>query len=221
MKKSFTLIELIFTIVIIAFIFTTIPKIIYTTNEGFKFTLKEDGIFNMMTKIMDISFKDWDENDTNTTDILLAHHQNILECNSSANPPIRIGGFYSGDEYSRLCQNDLNMSAISSDIGEDSEDKYDDVDDYNNTEINATKNGNTRYILFIRNGYSNEWNSSNYDYDNQSFSYKFGTRMDNNHSNIKYTHTILYDVKYDRNISNAKYWSANIGKVKFIESEQW
>ena len=155
MKKSFTLIELIFTIVIIAFIFTTIPKIIYATNEGFKFTLKEDGIFNMMTKIMDISFKDWDENDTNSTDILLAQHQNVLECNSSANPPIRIGGFYSGDEYSRICKNDLNMSHIGPDTDEDSEADYDDVDDFNGTEDNATKNGKTRYIIYIKDGYSN------------------------------------------------------------------
>jgi len=221
LKKSFSLIELIFTIVIIGFVFTTIPKIIYTTNESLKFTLKEDGIFNMMTEIINISFKDWDENDTNSTDILLAQHKNILECNSSANPSIRIGGFFSGDEYSRVCSNDLNMSYIGTDDGENDNNEYDDIDDFNGTENNATKNGKTRYIIYTKNGYSNEWNDSNYNYDTQSFSYIFGTKMDTNTSNIKYTHVILYDVKYDRNISNAKYWSANIGKVKFIESEQW
>ena len=221
MKKSFSLIELIFTIVIIALIFTTIPKIIYATNEGFKFTLKEDGIFNMITKMMDITLKDFDENDTNSYDILLTGNSNVLECNSSANPAIRVGGFYSGDAYSRMCKNSLDISKIGPDSGENSEEDYDDVDDYNNVDDNATLacNSNTRYILKITDGYSDEWSKS--DYDKQSLNFTFTNNLNKSKSNIKFTKITLYDKKYDKNISNARYWSANIGKIPFIESEQW
>ena len=221
MKKSFSLIELIFTIVIIALIFTTIPKIIYSTNQSFKFTLKEDGIFNMMAKVMDISFREWDENDTTSYDILLTGNDNVLECNANANPAIRIGGFYSGYAYSRICPHHLYVSHIGTDSGETSEEDYDDVDDYNGTEENATKNGSTRYILYITDGYSGEWNKSNYDYDTQTLNFSFTNQATTTKSNIKLTKITLYDKKYDKNISNARYWSANIGKVGYIESEQW
>ena len=224
MKKSFSLIELIFTIVIIALVFTTVPRIVYVTNNSFKFTLKEDGIFNMMAKIMDISFREWDENDTTSYDILLTGNSNVLECNGSATFPqdaLRIGGFYSGKQYSRICPNKLYASKIGPDSGETSEDDYDDVDDFNGTEDNATKNGKTRYILYISDGYSDEWDKNNYDYDNQSLDFNFTNNLDKNRSNIKLTKVTLYDKKYDQNISNARYWSANIGKVGYIESEQW
>jgi len=221
MKRSFSLIELIFTIVIIALVFTTIPRIIYTTNESFKFTLKEDGIFNMMAKMMDTSFREWDENDTTSYDILLTGNSNILECNSSKKPPIRIGGFYSGYNYSRICPHNLYVSHIGTDLNENSEEDYDDVDDYNNIEDNATKKGKTRYILYISNGYSDEWNSSDYNYNNYSLDFTFSNTQNKDKSNIKMTKITLYDKKYDKNISHARYWSANIGKIGYIESEQW
>ena len=222
-KEGFSLIELIFTIVIIALVFTTIPSIIYTTNESFKFTLQEDGVFNMMAKMMDISFREWDEKDVNSYDILLINKSNVLECNHTFFPSkaIRVGGFYSGFKYSRICPHQMLASDIGPDIGENDESDYDDVDDFNGTEDNATKNGITRYTLYISDGYGDEWNSSHYDYDNQSLIWQFTKRKDNQKSNIKYTKITLYDRKYDKNISHARYWSANIGKVGYIESEQW
>ena len=221
MKKSFSLIELIFTIVIIALIFTTIPRIIYTTNESFKFTLKEDGIFNMMAKMMDISFREWDEQNTHSYDILLTDNSNVLECNSLSYPALRVGGFYSGYRYSRICPHNLKASNIGKDSGENDEEDYDDVDDYNNTEDNATKKGQVRYILFITDGYSDEWGDSDYDYNNQKLDWRFTQRNNDNKSNIKFTKITLYDKKYNQNISHARYWHANIGKVGYIESEQW
>jgi len=220
LKRGFSLIELIFTIVIIALVFTTIPKIIYTTNESFKFSLKEDGIFNMMAKVMDISLAEWDENNTEHYDILITGNSNILECNSSLHPAIRIGGLYSGDLYSRICPHNYKVSHIGIDKFESSEEDFDDVDDFNGTEVNATKNGRARYTLFIQNGYTDEWGKSNYNYNTQTLKFTFNDNFTTK-TNEKFTRVILYDRKYDRNISNAKYWSANIGKVAYIESEQW
>ena len=61
MRKSLTLIELIFTVVIISVVFTVIPKIIYVSNKSLEFSKKEDAIFNLMSKIMDISLKEYNK----------------------------------------------------------------------------------------------------------------------------------------------------------------
>ena len=226
MKKSFSLIELIFTIVIIAFVFTVVPKVIYTTNKTFEFSLKEDGIFNMMTKMMDISLLDWDENNTQYYDILLTHNGNdVLECGKNTEPKkMRIGGFYSGELYSRICPNDQNISHIGIDDNEGDESDFDDVDDYDNNKTNATKKSGRkkeRYTIYITVGYSDEWTKSDYDYTKQTLKWKFNDNTNKSASNIKFIKVTLQDNQYDKNISNAKYWSANIGKIPYIESEQW
>jgi len=239
LKKSFSLIELIFTIVIIAFIFTVIPKVVYSTNQTFALTLKEDGIFSMMAKTMDVDTQEWDENNTDSQDdyqynILITGNDNVLECKSDQDPPIRVGGFYSGDQYSRICPKkctssifgiclsyqDITISAIGPDDNEDSEDDYDDEDDFNGTVEDVTKNGKVRYKLYIEVAYTKEWSSDDYDYDNQSLNFQFSNDTVDK-SNEKLTKITLYDKKYDKNISNARYWGANIGKIQEIENEQW
>ena len=216
MKKGFSLIELIFTIVIIAMVFTVIPKVIYVTNIGIGFTLKETGLFNMMAKIMDISLKEVDENNTETDDILFTGNNNLLECNSTTD--LRIGGFYGG----RNCEHDKYVSHIGVDSGETDEYDYDDVDDYNGTESNATKSGyGTRYVIHNFVGYSDEWGSGDYNYNNQLLDFNFTSKRDSSPtSNIKYIYVKLEDKKYDKNISSARYWSANIGHM-YIESRKW
>jgi hypothetical protein len=234
LKNSFSLIELIFTIVIIALIFTVIPKVMYSTNQTFEFILKENGIFNLMTKTIDIANHAWDENNTDSQDpqynILITGNQNVLECNSNQNPPIRVGGFYSGDKYSRICPKkkiflvlpleDITVSHIGPDKDENSEEDYDDEDDFNNTTTNVTKNGQVRYKIYTTISYVKEWSKDNYDTTNKTLTYKFSTDEEKK-SNIKYIKLTLYDVKYDQNISHAKYWSANIGEIQEIENEQW
>jgi hypothetical protein len=46
--------------VIIAFVFTVIPKIIYVSNKSLEFSKKEDAIFNMVSKMMDVVLKEYD-----------------------------------------------------------------------------------------------------------------------------------------------------------------
>jgi hypothetical protein len=215
MKKSFSLIELIFTIVIIGLIFTVIPKIMYVTSQSFDFTLKEDGLFNMMAKAMDISVMETDENNTISDDILFGGNNNILECNATTD--IRIGGFYGG----RDCKHDKYLSHIGVDDGENDESDYDDVDDFNSTESNSTlSNGKTKYIIYVFVGYSDD--NFSYDYDNHSLDFNFSKRQNDTPSNIKRTYLVLnYRFKgQDKNISSFQYFSANIGHM-YIEDRQW
>ena len=218
-KKSFSLIELIFTIVIIGLIFTVIPKIMYVTSQSFSFTLTEDGIFNMMAKAIDISVREMDENNTNSDDILLGGENKALECNQSTD--LRIGGFYG----SRNCKNDQYLSHIGTDDGESDESDYDDVDDFNGTEDNSTfetdsGNTKTKYVIYIFSGYSDD--NFSYNYNKQSLDFNFTTRENDTRSDIKRTSLILNDRNKgeDKNISSLEYFSANIGHT-YIEDRQW
>jgi prepilin-type N-terminal cleavage/methylation domain-containing protein len=210
MKKGLTLIELIFTIVIIAAVFTTIPKIIYVSNKSLEFSKKEDAVFNMMSKIMDISLKEYDEQNTVYDDVLLTGRTPplYLDCNSTTG--YRIGGFAGG----RNCKNAVLESSIGKDAGEP---PYDDVDDYNGVEENTTKNGRTAYTLNITAGYTDEWGKNDYD-ANGNLNYHFTDTSNDVKTNIK---RVSVRVSYnDKNISSVTYYSANIGHMK-INGIQW
>jgi type II secretory pathway pseudopilin PulG len=202
MKKALTLIELIFTIVIIAAVFTVIPKIIYISNKSLEFSKKEDAIFNMMAKMADISLKEYDYNNTKYDDILLVNDppQNILDCNASS--WYRIGGF----KGSRNCKNNVFESSIPvNNSGE-----YDYIEGYNGVEQNTTTSGRITYTLSVKVGYTDEWDESAY--NNDTFSYQFTNTSNNTKTNIKRIHIL---VKQDNKIiSSINYYSANIGHIK-------
>ena len=44
-KNAFTLVELIFSIVIIAIVFTVVPKLMFATTKTMEVSIKEDGLF--------------------------------------------------------------------------------------------------------------------------------------------------------------------------------
>jgi type II secretory pathway pseudopilin PulG len=202
MKKALTLIELIFTIVIIAAVFTVIPKIIYISNKSLEFSKKEDAIFNMMAKMADISLKEYDYNNTKYDDILLVNDppQNILDCNASS--WYRIGGF----KGSRNCKN----SVFESSIPVNNSGEYDYIEGYNGVEQNTTTSGRITYTLSVKVGYTDEWDESAY--NNDTFSYQFTNTSNNTKTNIKRIHIL---VKQDNKIiSSINYYSANIGHIK-------
>jgi hypothetical protein len=190
--------------VIIAFTFTVIPKIIQISNKSLEFSKKEDAIFNMMSKAMDISLKEYDEENTKYDDILLTGNSNVLECDTSTN--YRIGGF----KGSRNCINHI----YESDIGPDAnEPPFDDVDDYDgyNEEL---KSGHTIYDLNVTVGYTDEWSS----YNDNNLDFNFTNKSNNVKTNIK-----RIKIKVSQNnktISSIKYYSANIGHIK-IGSMVW
>ena len=214
MRKSLTLIELIFTVVILSLIFTVIPKIIDISNQTLKQTASEEAIFNMMSKMSDIVFKEWDENNTQSDEILVVNQtpENVLDCDKDSG--YRIGGF----KGSRNCKDDINISHIGAD---DNEPPYDDIDDYNGTEENTSSSGKRKkyYILDMFASYVNEWNISNYYGD--ELNYKFNNKEDNK-SNVKRVEVIVSQKINNKKkvISTIKYYGANIGH-SIIESEEW
>jgi len=205
-KKALTLIELIFTMVIIAFTFSVIPKMFQASNKSLETSSKEDGLFNMYSKMMDIVLKEYDEENTKFDDILLSGNSGVLECNVTTG--YRVGGF----KGSRNCF----MRVVESDIGPDAnEPPYDDIDDYNGSEENITS-GNKEYELNISVGYTDNWSSSNYNGSNLEFN--FTNTSDNTYRHIKRVEVKL--IQNNRIISSLIYYSANIGHTT-IKSIIW
>ena len=214
MKKALTLIELIFTVVILSVVFTVIPKIMDISNKTLEKSADEEAIFNMMSKMSDIVFKEWDENNTQSDEILVVNQtsDNALDCNSTYG--YRIGGF----RGSRNCENDVNISHIGVD---DYEPPYDDIDDYNNLEENTSTSGKKKkyYTLDMFAAYVDEWNGS--DYGTGNLDYQFSDNKKDK-SNIKRVEVVVSHKVggKEKNISTVKYYGANIGH-SIIESEEW
>ncbi len=136
MRRGLSLIELIFTIVIIALVFTVIPKVILSLNKSDKLVIRQDALFNGISMVHLISNLAWDQNNTNSNDILhVSSNANPnLDCSNSSH--YRIGGFIG----SRNCEDNLLASSISSDGASDYT-QFNDVDDFNGTDINASYYG--------------------------------------------------------------------------------
>ena len=154
-KSAFTLIELIFSMVIIGLAFTVLPKILQLSSKVSVQNLREEAMYNAVAYIGLIKSTAWDENNTEVDDILHVNLGDIdYDCNSSAANPIRKGGFTG----SRNCKNDKNASIT---LGMESNDNdiADDMDDF--TDINATNYNSSRdYNLSVAVEYVQDINES-------------------------------------------------------------
>ncbi len=213
MRAGFNLIELIFTIVIMAGIFVVIPKIIFATNKSDTFALKQEAFFNAISLTNIASFLAWDENSTKTLSIL-ATSDNFIACDKSTF--LRSGGFLSS--HGRNCKEDFNASEISSD-GESDYLLFNDIDDFDGKSIDVNLSTKTKYKIFTQVRYLDD------NIFNVSGSKMTITLDDSSHtttSNIKkFKATVSYAGKRgDKNISSFYYYSTNIGQIT-LNSESW
>ena len=82
MRKALSLIELIFTIVIIALVFTVVPKIVFALNKSDDFSAKQDALFNGMTLMQMITRLHWDENSV-TNNLILDTNSTQFKCDAT------------------------------------------------------------------------------------------------------------------------------------------
>jgi prepilin-type N-terminal cleavage/methylation domain-containing protein len=142
MRKAFTLIEMIFTIVIMAGIFMVIPKIVMIAGKNESFAIKQDAYLNAISLTKLASSLAWDEANVHSLDILSTSTAPI-ECNATSHY-IRVGSFLS--ENARTCKENLSASNIGSEEGSDYL-TFDDIDDFNGTTINTTTHGAIKYQI--------------------------------------------------------------------------
>jgi len=217
MRKGFTLIEIIFTIVIMAGVFMVIPKILMIASKNESFAMRQDAYLNAISLTKIASSLAWDENSTENLSILNTTIDNI-PCDNSTH--IRIGSFLSAN--GRTCQDRLFASVLGSEEGSDYL-FFDDIDDFNGTVINTTENGINRYKISTEVHYLDFImpipSSKKLTIDLSSATYTESS------SNIKkLTTTIKYNgkraVKRDKTIATFHYYSANIGQFT-LNRREW
>jgi len=219
MKKGVTLVELIFTVVIIAMVFTVIPKIIFALNKSDSFAIRQDALLNGVSMFHMISNMPWDENNTNHKDILHTDSGNF-DCNKTTN--YRIGGFVG----SRKCEDNLSATAINQNENNGSAIwSLNDIGDFNNTLVDVNASGKLLYELNISVCYVDDNNSVlDYNYSKGSVYIDLNkTASEANSTNLKKIDMI---VSYSgergkkRVLARFNYISANLGLIE-INKREW
>jgi hypothetical protein len=134
-RSSFSLIEVIFSIVIFATIFGTIPTLIQSVNRANENSLTKDIMFHMNSKLYQMLSFPWDEN--SKRDIFSFSH--FLDINSSHNPNI----YFNRNSETNVTRNSKSIhrlfyndkTFISEKLGLEKDENLsniDDMDDFNN-----------------------------------------------------------------------------------------
>ena len=140
--KGLTLIELVFSMMIVAVVFTVVPKIIFASNKSMQLSKKEDALYNAYSLMGSILRLPWDEN------TIASGGKILLDCN---NDGYRVGGFIG----SRNC---IDSTYTSSTIGHDTSDNSDfnDIDDYDSQIIKVNQSDKNIYDVEVSVNYAND-----------------------------------------------------------------
>ncbi len=219
MKRAFSLVELVLTIVLISTIFVVIPKIVLSINKGDSLVIRQDAIFNGLTLTKIVSTLAWDENNTNELSILHTDGSSIFDCNALTNF-IRRGGF--ANSKGRTCNSAKQASSITSDTGEDDYLLFDDFDDFDDFIIDVNNSNNkTKYAIY-----------TNVEYLDDNIFILSGSSMHINlyDASIASTSTNIKQLKTtleykggrgkDKNITSFYYYSSNIGQFS-LNKRDW
>ena len=192
MRKGLTLIELIVSMLIIAVVFTIVPKIIFASNKSMELSIKEDALFNAYSLMCSIVKLDWDEN-------TLADGK-ILDTDANSCSDYRDGGF----RGSRNCLDSTDSASV---IGREDSD-YNDIDDYYDYNETIQVGGKNRYVLNVSVGYvdSNYASSGSNTAELKEINVTVSSHSDN-------TKTSGFKAGFF-------YYSANLGHIQ-IKKEQW
>jgi prepilin-type N-terminal cleavage/methylation domain-containing protein len=205
MKKSaFTLIELIFSMVIIAIAFTVLPKIMQLSTKVSTQGVREEAMYSGIALLGLIHATAWDENNTDVDDILIVSDGNsAYECGSNN---YRVGGFFG----SRNCQHHEDASALGSDDGD-----LDDMDDF--TTLTASNYNNSReYNLSVNVNYVTDIDES----DNSAFS----ATTNSDTTNTKYITVAVKSAKRSKTLGKTlatfTFHAMNIGQIT-VNKRAW
>lgn len=208
MRKALTLIELVFTIVIISLVFSVIPKVVLSLNKSDKFSIRQDALLNGVSMLNFISKLPWDENNTNSADIL---HVTSGNFNCDSNTTLRVGGFVGA----RSCEENLNASILGTE-GASEYTLYNDFDDFLN-ENNITA---SHYRLETKVQYT----ADNFNYTGD----KLNIDLNQSTTSLNSTNLKRVDLKVfyvgkrgdEKEITRFNYTSSNIGQI-LLNKRAW
>jgi len=210
-RYSFTLLEVLISLIVIGIVATSFPFILQSSLISSKSTVKEETFLQEFALLSLISQLYFDEN--NTVD-----DNYYKDLNSTlGDEELRIIRF-SEYEYNRLGKHQINnndlrsgsnlsVSHIGTDSGEDSEDKYDDIDDYNGYEETLTSLGKVNLKVEVK------YIDDNANYSDNDFNFSFNYDSNVSNSNIK---LIKVYAKVDGHVIAIYYPTSNIGASKYL-----
>ncbi len=213
MRRSLTLIELIFSMVIVAIAFTAFPKILQVSAKSSNLTLKEEAMYNAVALMGLVRTLAWDERNTQEDDILLVDSGDAsYECRyalGSGEQIYRRGGFVG----SRNCQHKLSASAIGSDADDNEIDDIDDLDKASKVATNVY--GKRSYLIDVNVSYVQDFSGDPID---------LRTPASSNSTNVKYIQVTLRVQNMQETLGKklASFWyiSSNIGQLR-VNSMAW
>jgi len=216
MRAAFNLIELIFTIVIMAGIFAVIPKIIFATNKSDSFALKQEAFMSAISLTEIASALAWDENNTESMSILATSGDSSFDCNATTHF-IRIGGILGA--HTRNCKETLAASTIGND-GESDYLEYDDIDDFDGEVIDVNLSAKTKYKIYTQVRYLND---AVFTTSGNTMTIVLDNAARTTTSNIKKFKATISRIDrggHEKNITSFYYYSTNIGQIT-LNSEEW
>lgn len=198
-KSAFTLLELVFAIVIIGITIVTLPLMTQATSKGIQNNLVQEAVFAGAAELAQIQTYRWDENSLNPAlSNSIARVININDCDSHTK--LRIG--HINQPYHRRCLNDLSIKP-STPLGSDAND-LDDIDD--NIQINTSLFSGS----ISAHGYKDNYKSS------IDVSYATFGDIDANSKNIKKITVHITDSQ-GRLLTSLSTYSANIGEIDYFK----
>lgn len=202
-RSAFTLIELVFAIVIIAITVMTLPVINQVLTKNINTNLIQEAIFAAATELNEVTTVHWDDNSVDTNNNLanvINNLNGITTCESnSSSPRYRLRSGHIFGPYHRKCLNDLTTTWAQNNVNPD----VDAVEDINHS-------SETLFTISTpsRAGYKNDYNSTISIIYSPNFN---GTRI-----NMKQIIAKILNTDGDTIISLTTY-VANIGEVDYYK----
>ncbi len=137
-KKGIAMIELIFAIMVIGIVLLSTPMLIQQSVKSGYIALQQEAIATISIQTSILLSKHWDEEDANNTTGVAPI---IQLSNAKPSSPFTLKGIVDINLSSRtsaIGENNLAASVIGPDWNETSSNFYDDIDDYDNSELNLT-----------------------------------------------------------------------------------
>jgi prepilin-type N-terminal cleavage/methylation domain-containing protein len=212
MRKGLSLIELIFTIVIIALVFTVIPKVVFALKKSDSFAIRQDAILNSVSLMQMLSKLSWDEENVDTRDVLHVSPigNPIFNCDPTSR--LRVGGFVG----SRDCLNNITVliGNLGQDAGENNETDFDDIDDFNNFDFNTSV-----YNIHLTINYVNDFPNLNIPIDLSENALAVGS-TNLKRVNLQTNYNGVRAGERGNALMDFNYTSANIGQT-FFHKRVW
>lgn len=216
-RKAFTLIELIFALVIMGVVFLTLPMILINNSSNLERNLMQEAIFASSTKMGQILTYHWDENSASNVGSIAT--SNVLETSGDSELG-RSGtsyfrkGHIQQDSHRRM---DFNSSTTksSSTIGIEGLDDIDDFSGTYSTDLTGSVNGYKKdYNITTTVTYVSD--AALYSATNMT-DFDFTTATAPGTTNLKMIEITTYEIGKTSPILKLRAYSANIGEVDFYK----